>query len=163
MSKSTCLGTYLLFCSLFSFVIISIFSWLQRNIKTYSNELLRSAQDGFRKLADTKTQKSGLPVHCSYEEEADKSSKLKELDNFEYSTMAWDWMSNLESWTKILCIDWFYATIFSLVLCLKSHSKVSSSHPAAIMIICIDSARISSCHQRCCKRVFNDAAKRMIK
>ena len=49
-----------------------------------------------------------------------------------------------------------------LVLCYKS-PNLTSPHSVAITIICKDNVRTSSCHQRYCKRIFNEAAKRMIR
>ena len=42
-------------------------------------------------------------------------------------------------------------------------TNLTSSNSVAIIIICINSARPSNCRQRYCKRVFNEAAKRMIR
>ena len=63
------------------------------------------------------------------------------------STMAWHWMTNLESWTKTLCIEvtkvWFYATI------------LTSSNPVAIIIVCTDiklsPTMLRKSFQRCCE------------
>ena len=120
-----------------------IFSWLHGHRQTHQmtrNEHTKSAQGCFLTLADTDNTKiNTAPVHGSF------NKKQKNHPNWKCwitSTMAWYWMTNLDSWTKLLCID--SATYESLVLCYKSHfikSSCNNDHLQGHQVVINDVAK----------------------
>ena len=97
------------------------------------------------------TKFSTTPVNGSYEQETDESSKLELLDNFDYGMALKLGVLNQN------IVYWFGKLRnfgFKLLV------QISLHH---IQLLSCSSASTFSCHQRCCERVFNDAAKRMIK
>ena len=111
----------------------------------------KSWQNCSRKFADT----LNSALHCSYEQE----TKMTTPQIWQYwitSTMAkwhrWTWSlqvlnEDIAYWFGKLRRFWFYIQIS-----LNCNNMLSWS-----------SARTSSCHQRCCERVCNDAVMRMVK